>query len=262
MIKGCVKDGKILKIKLSLLMSFMKRIYCNSILNEGSTYQLEEKYYIHLIRVMRLVIGSEIALFNSNSGEWKAIITKINKKNLIAEVVDKISDYVIEPNISLLFSPIKNLNSEAIIRQSTELGVKNIFPTSFQRTIIKKINTEKFSSYSIGAAQQCGRMSIPSIDNYQRIDQRLNLLSKSNVLMFDENLKGKSMQKIDLSTIDDKTEIVVVIGPEGGFEEKERELISKNSKTFHNISLGPQILKADTAVIAALSLTFHYFSYL
>ena len=211
---------------------------------------------------MRLVIGSEIALFNSNSGEWKAIITKINKKNLIAEVVDKISDYVIEPNISLLFSPIKNLNSEAIIRQSTELGVKNIFPTSFQRTIIKKINTEKFSSYSIGAAQQCGRMSIPSIDNYQRIDQRLNLLSKSNVLMFDENLKGKSIQKIDLSTIDDKTEIVVVIGPEGGFEEKERELISKNSKTFHNISLGPQILKADTAVIAALSLTFHYFSYL
>ena len=262
MIKGCVKDGKILKIKLSLLMSFMKRIYCNSILNEGSTYQLEEKYYIHLIRVMRLVIGSEIALFNSNSGEWKAIITKINKKNLIAEVVDKISDYVNEPNISLLFSPIKNLNSEAIIRQSTELGVKNIFPTSFQRTIIKKINTEKFSSYSIGAAQQCGRMSIPIIDNYQKIDQRLNLLSKSNVLMFDENLKGKSIQKIDPVTIDDKTEIVVVIGPEGGFEEKERELISKNSKTFHNISLGPQILKADTAVIAALSLTFHYFSYL
>ena len=262
MIKGCVKDGKILKIKLSLLMSFMKRIYCNSILNEGSTYQLEEKYYIHLIRVMRLHIGSEIALFNSNSGEWKAIITKINKKNLIAEVVDKISDYIIEPNISLLFSPIKNLNSEAIIRQSTELGVKNIFPTSFQRTVIKKINTEKFSSYSIGAAQQCGRMSIPIIDNYQKIDQRLDLLSKSNVLMFDENLKGKSIEKIDPLIIDDKTEIVVIIGPEGGFEEKERDLISKNSKTFHNISLGPQILKADTAVIAALSLTFHYFSYL
>ena len=211
---------------------------------------------------MRLVIGSEIALFNSNSGEWKAIITKINKKNLIAEVVDKISDYVNEPNISLLFSPIKNLNSEAIIRQSTELGVKNIFPTSFQRTIIKKINTEKFSSYSIGAAQQCGRMSIPIIDNYQKIDQRLDLLSKSNVLMFDENLKGKYIQKIDPLIIDDKTEIVVIIGPEGGFEEKERDLISKNSKTFHNISLGPQILKADTAVIAALSLTFHYFSYL
>jgi len=238
----------------------MKRIYCNSILNEGSTYQLEEKYYIHLIRVMRLDIGSEIALFNSNSGEWRAVITKINKKNLIAKVVDKISDYVIEPNISLLFSPIKNLNSEAIIRQSTELGVKNIFPTFFQRTVIKKINADKFSSYSIGAAQQCGRMSIPSIDNYQKLDQRLNLLSKSDVLMFDENLKGNSFQKIDQFNTDDKSEIIVIIGPEGGFEEKERLLISNNSKTFQNVSLGPQILKADTAVIAALSLTFHYFS--
>ena len=84
--------------------------------------------------------------------------------------------------------------------------------------------------------------------------------SKSNVLMFDENLKGKSIQKIDQFNTDDKTEIIVIIGPEGGFEEKERQLIFKNSKTFQNVSLGPQILKADTAVIAALSLTFHYFS--
>ena len=98
------------------------------------------------------------------------------------------------------------------------------------------------------------------IDNYQKLDQRINLLSKSNVLMFDENLKGKSIQNIDQFNTDDKTEIIVIIGPEGGFEEKERQLIFKNSKTFQNVSLGPQILKADTAVIAALSLTFHYFS--
>ena len=238
----------------------MKRVYCNSILDEGSTYQLEEKYYIHLIRVMRLNIGSEIALFNPNSGEWKAVIKKINKQNIIAEVSEKISSSFVEPNISLLFSPIKNLNSEAIIRQSTELGVRNIYPTFFQRTVIKKINLSKFSSYSIGAAQQCGRMSIPTLDNYQKLDQRIDLLSKCHVLMFDENLQGDPIQKINSSIPDNKTEIIVIIGPEGGFEEKERQMISKNSKTFQNISLGPRILKADTAVIAALSLTFHYFS--
>ena len=238
----------------------MKRVYCNSILDEGSTYQLEEKYYIHLIRVMRLNIGSEIALFNPNSGEWKAVIKKINKQNIIAEVLEKISSSFVEPNISLLFSPIKNLNSEAIIRQSTELGVRNIYPTFFQRTVIKKINLSKFSSYSIGAAQQCGRMSIPTLDNYQKLDQRVDLLSKCHVLMFDENLQGDPIQKINSSIPDNKTEIIVIIGPEGGFEEKERQMISKNSKTFQNISLGPRILKADTAVIAALSLTFHYFS--
>ena len=238
----------------------MKRVYCNSILDEGSTYQLEEKYYIHLIRVMRLNIGSEIALFNPNSGEWKAVIKKINKQNIIAEVSEKISSSFVEPNISLLFSPIKNLNSEAIIRQSTELGVRNLYPTFFQRTVIKKINLSKFSSYSIGAAQQCGRMSIPTLDSYQKLDQRIDLLSKCHVLMFDENLQGDPIQKINSSIPDNKTEIIVIIGPEGGFEEKERQMISKNSKTYQNISLGPRILKADTAVIAALSLTFHYFS--
>ena len=238
----------------------MKRVYCNSILDEGSTYQLEEKYYIHLIRVMRLNIGSEIALFNHHSGEWKAVIKKVNNKNIIAKVLEKISNSVIEPNISLLFSPIKNLNSESIIRQSTELGIKNIYPTFFQRTVIKKINLNKFSSYSIGAAQQCGRMSIPTLDSYQKLDQRLDLLSKCHVLMFDENLQGKPIQKIDSSIADKKTEIIVIIGPEGGFEEKERQMIIKNSRNFQNVSLGPRILKADTAVIAALSLTFHYFS--
>ena len=209
---------------------------------------------------MRLNIGSEIALFNPNSGEWKAVIKKINKQNIIAEVSEKISSSFVEPNISLLFSPIKNLNSEAIIRQSTELGVRNIYPTFFQRTVIKKINLSKFSSYSIGAAQQCGRMSIPTLGNYQKLDQRIDLLSKCHVLMFDENLQGDPIQKINSSIPDNKTEIIVIIGPEGGFEEKERQIISKNSKTFQNISLGPRILKVDTAVIAALSLTFHYFS--
>jgi len=238
----------------------MKRVYCNSILNEGSTYQLEEKYYIHLIRVMRLNIGSEIALFNSNSGEWKAVIKKINKQNIIAEVLEKSSNSVVEPNISLLFSPIKNLNSESVIRQSTELGVKNIYPTFFQRTVIKKINLKKFTSYSIGAAQQCGRMSIPTIDDYQKLIHRVDLLSNCHVLMFDENLQGETIQKVNSSTLDNKTEIIVIIGPEGGFEEQERQIIIKNSKTFQNITLGPRILKADTAVIAALSLTFHYFS--
>ena len=238
----------------------MKRVYCNSILNEGSTYQLEEKYYIHLIRVMRLNIGSEIALFNSNSGEWKAVIKKINKQNIIAEVLEKSSNSVVEPNISLLFSPIKNLNSESVIRQSTELGVKNIYPTFFQRTVIKKINLNKFTSYSIGAAQQCGRMSIPTIDDYQKLIHRIDLLSNCHVLMFDENLQGETIQKVKSSTLDNKTEIIVIIGPEGGFEEQERQIIIKNSKTFQNITLGPRILKADTAVIAALSLTFHYFS--
>ena len=144
----------------------MKRVYCNSILVKGSTYHLEEKYYIHLIRVMRLNIGDEVTLFNQKSGQWLAIIKNIKKNVVSAEVIKKISPPMANSKISLLFSPIKYLNSESIIRQSTEMGIKNIFPTSFQRTVIKKINIDKFEHYSVGAAQQCGRTSIPDIKSF------------------------------------------------------------------------------------------------
>ncbi len=236
----------------------MKRVYCNSILSKGSTYDLEEKYYIHLIRVMRLNIGDEITLFNQNSGEWLAIIKKIKKNAVSAEVVKRTSSSMPNPDINLLFSPIKYLNSESVVRQSTELGIQNIYPTSFRRTVIKRINQNKFEHYAIGAAQQCGRTSIPHISSLEKIENRIELLSKSNVLIFDENLIGSKIN--DIIPFKSKKNILVIIGPEGGFEDSERALIFKNSMNCINVSLGQRILKADTAVIAALSLTFHYFS--
>ena len=236
----------------------MKRVYCNSILIKGSTYHLEEKYYIHLIRVMRLNIGDEVTLFNQKCGQWVSIIKNIKKNVVSAEVIKKISPPMANSKISLLFSPIKYLNSESIIRQSTEMGIMNIFPTNFQRTVIKKINIDKFEHYSIGAAQQCGRTSIPNIRAFEKIENRLELLSHSNVLMFDENLKGSEIKDIKFNDLN--KDIIVIIGPEGGFVEEERSLISKNSMNFGNVRMGQSILKSDTAVIAALSLTFHYFS--
>ena len=237
----------------------MKRIYCSSILSKGSTYQLEEKYYIHLIKVMRLNIDNEITLFNQKSGEWLAKIKNIKKNMVSAEIIKKISSPVSVSNINLLFSPIKYLNSESIIRQSTEMGIRNIYPTFFQRTVIKKINQSKFEHYAIGAAQQCGRTSIPNIKPLKKLENQIDLISKSNVLMFDENLQGNQINKIN-SMNESNKDIIVIIGPEGGFEDSERLLISKNSLTYNNVSLGESILKADTAVIAALTLTFHYFS--
>ena len=207
---------------------------------------------------MRLNINSEISLFNQESGEWKAVIVEINKKSLSAKIISKISSTSKESNINLLFSPIKSLNSESVIRQSTEIGIKSIYPTLFVRTVIKRLNMGKFESYAIGAAQQSERMSIPLIDEYQSLENRKKLLNNSNVLMFDENLKGISLKDIKLEKGDG--DILVIVGPEGGFEQVERKFIEDNSRSFENISLGPNILKADTAVIAALSLVFHYFS--
>ena len=193
----------------------MKRVYCNSILIKGSTYHLEEKYYIHLIRVMRLNIGDEVTLFNQKSGQWLAIINNIKKNVVSAEVIKKISPPIANSKISLLFSPIKYLNSESIIRQSTEMGINNIFPTTFQRTVINKINIDKFEHYAIGAAQQCRRTSIPKIRALEKIENRVELFSDTNILMFDENLKGIKINNIKFDN--PNKDIIVIIGPEGGF---------------------------------------------
>ena len=236
----------------------MKRIYNKSNLVKGNTYHLEEKYYIHLIKVMRLNIGEQINLFNEKNGEWHAKIIDIKKNTLIAEVLDQTLPPKNLSNISLLFSPIKYLNSESVVRQSTEIGIKNLFPTKFQRTVVSKINLSKYEAYSVGAAQQSGRLSLPTIFQIEKLTNQKKLLQSSNVLMFDENLKGISIDEVPKENFTES--ILVIVGPEGGFVNEEREFIKANSKNFFNIKLGSQILKADTAVIAALSLTFHFFS--
>ena len=217
---------------------------------------LEKKYYIHLVKVMRLKIGDEISLFNNSSGEWKCKIIDIKNNFLKAKVISQVSAPRGEAFIDLMFSPIKYQNSETIIRQSTEIGIRSLFPTSFNRTINKKINLDKFNTYALGAAQQSGRLSVPNIHKLNDLKNRSNILSDKMVLMFDENLKGIDLSK---AKIKKNSEILVIIGPEGGFEEEERTFISNTSKNFFNVSLGQNILKADTAVIAALSLTVHYF---
>ena len=207
---------------------------------------------------MRLNIGEQINLFNEKNGEWHAKIIEIKKNTLIAEVLDQTLPPKNLSNISLLFSPIKHLNSESVVRQSTEIGIKNLFPTKFKRTVVSKINLSKYEAYSVGAAQQSGRLSLPTIFQIEKLTNQKKLLQSSNVLMFDENLKGISIDEVPKENFTDN--ILVIIGPEGGFENEEREFIKANSKNFFNIKLGSQILKADTAVIAALSLTFHFFS--
>ena len=236
----------------------MKRIYNKSNLVKGNTYHLEEKYYIHLIKVMRLNIGERVNLFNEENGEWDAKIIDIKKNSLIVEVLEQTLPPKTTSDISLLFSPIKHLNSESVVRQSTEIGIKNLYPTKFQRTVVSKINLSKYEAYSVGAAQQSGRLSLPTIFQIEKLTNQKKLLQSSNVLMFDENLKGISIDEVPKENFIDS--ILVIVGPEGGFVNEEREFIKANSKNFFNIKLGSQILKADTAVIAALSLTFHFFS--
>jgi 16S rRNA (uracil1498-N3)-methyltransferase len=115
---------------------------------------------------------------------------------------------------------------------------------------------KKFNTYALSASQQSGRTQIPEINEISKIEYQKDILNNKNILMFDENLEGKELGKISINLNQD---ILIIIGPEGGFSDKERMFISSFSKSFHNLKIGSRILKADTAVVSALSLVFHYF---
>ena len=234
----------------------MKRIYLNNKLEEGLIHLLDFENFIHLSKVIRLKVKDEIVLFNNHDGEWLAVIEKVAKKSIEVRSLMKLANPKSIPSIDLLFSPIKYQNSETIIRQATEIGIRKFYPTIFNRTVIDKVNMVKFSSYALSASQQSGRTQIPEINELLKIEKQKEILKNKNILMFDENLEGNSLDKIK---IDPNSDIIVIVGPEGGFSEKDRSLIQTFSNNSHNLHLGQRILKADTAIVSALSLVFHYF---
>lgn len=234
----------------------MKRIYINNKLEKNLIHQLDFNQFIHLTKVIRLKPKDELLLFNNLDGEWLSIIEKIEKKHIFIKCISKLSEPKSVPNIDLLFSPIKYQNSETIIRQGTEIGVRKFYPTIFSRTVTNKVNMKKFNSYALSATQQSGRTQIPEVNKIFKIEHQTTVLENINILMFDENLEGNDLGKI---SIDSNQDILIVIGPEGGFSDNERIFISSFSKNFHNLKIGPRVLKADTAIVSALSLVFHYF---
>ena len=234
----------------------MKRIYLNNKLEEGLMHLLDFEQFIHLSKVMRLKPKDEIVLFNNFDGEWLGVIEKVAKKSIEVRSLVKLANPKSIPNIDLLFSPIKYQNSETIIRQATEIGIRKFYPTIFDRTVVDKVNMIKFISYALSASQQSGRTQIPEINKILKIDQQKKILKNKNILMFDENLEGNPLDKIK---IDNNSDIIVIVGPEGGFSEKDRSLIQTSCNNFHNSHLGQRILKSDTAIVSALSLVFHYF---
>lgn len=234
----------------------MKRIYLNNKLEEDLIHLLDFEQFIHLSKVIRLKPRDEIVLFNNLDGEWLSVIEKVEKKQIEVRSISRLAGPKYIPNIDLIFSPIKYQNSETIIRQATEIGIRKFYPTIFNRTVVGKVNMKKFASYALNASQQSGRTQIPEINKILKIEQQKVILENKNVLMFDENLDGNTLDKIN---IDSNKDIIVIVGPEGGFSEKERTLIQTYSNNFHNSQLGSRILKSDTAVVSALSLVFHYF---
>jgi len=226
------------------------RLYIPSPLFTGAEANLEENQSHYLQHVMKLKVGDTVNCFDNQSGEYKCEIIAIGKKQVSIKVLNQEKPYKQVPDIWLLFAPVKKDNTDFIIQKATELGVRKIIPVITRYTISERVKTERFEMQAIEASEQCRRTDIPEISDAVKLEDVLKNWDPSRTLYYmDETLNGEAVGKAFASA---SAPCAVLVGPEGGFSESELQTLRKASFA-KGVCLGPRILRAETAVVAALS---------
>lgn len=212
---------------------------------------LPNRWNNHLINVFRIKIYNEIIIYNEEYGEWLCSITSINKNKVLVKCNKLLRYYKSNINASLAFCLIKYDNIKLIIEKCTELGITDFYPLISSYTQFNKINIDKLNLIAIQASEQSERLDVPTIHNICNINDFINNLPR--------NIKWYSaIERTSSNNIIINNNVGFIVGPEGGFSEKEKQLL--NSKTMQ-ISISKNVLRAETACISCASL-FAYLSQL
>jgi len=222
------------------------RLFYSKSLSLNLTDKLDKSQSHYVSKVMRLKEKEVFSLFNS-SGEWEAKILNITKSIVEFNVTKQLRQKENTKDLWLAFSPIKSNYFNFMIQKATELGVTKFLPIIFERTIVRKINKERLEKVIIEAAEQSNRITVPSIEDPQKLKSFLN--NDMDLIFTDLNTANT---KIDLTKLTTKP-TCVIIGPEGDFSEEEREEILKFNGV-QPIKINENILRSETAVISALSI--------
>ena len=222
------------------------RLFYSKSLSLNLTDKLDKSQSHYVSKVMRLKEKEVFSLFNS-SGEWEAKIINITKSIVEFNVTKQLRHKENTKDLWLAFSPIKSNYFNFMIQKATELGVTKFLPIIFERTIVRKINKERLEKVIIEAAEQSNRITVPSIENPQKLKSFLN--NDMDLILTDLNTANT---KIDLTKLTTKP-TCVIIGPEGDFSEQEREEILKFNGV-QSVKINENILRSETAVISALSI--------
>jgi len=222
------------------------RLFYSKSLSLNLTDKLDKSQSHYVSKVMRLKENEVFSLFN-NSGEWEARILNITKSIVEFNVVKKLRQKENIKDLWLAFSPIKSNYFNFMIQKATELGVTKFLPVIFDRTIVRKINKERLEKVIIEAAEQSNRITVPSIEDPQKLKSFLN--NDMDLIFADLN---SANTKIEINKLTTKP-TCVIIGPEGDFSEEEREEILEFN-SVQPIKINENILRSETAVISALSI--------
>ena len=231
-------------------MASKVRLYVDHPLGVGQSVPLNRDQAHYLFGVMRLAVGDVISLINSRDGEWDAVVEKAGNRGGILLCQTQTRDLQLPPDLWLVFAPIRKERTAFIVEKAVELGAARVIPVQTEFTqAANRIRQDKLQAHAVEAAEQCGGTFVPPVDDVVKLDRLLADWPAGRQLMFcDEAEIGAAVGLPDLPG-----PWAILIGPEGGFSATERTRL--HALTFaHAVSLGPRILRADTAAVAALTL--------
>ncbi len=227
------------------------RLFVRESLREGSIVILEAAQHNYIRNVMRLAEGSTIALFNGKDGEWLGNITEAGKRRTVITAQHFVRPQTPLPNLSYLFAPLKHARLDYMVQKAVEMGAGRLCPVITRRTQAARLNLERVEANVIEAAEQCGIIALPHVEEPQKLSIVLENWPQERTLIFCDEDAPLSDSIAQLNQCKGKP-LAILIGPEGGFDPAEREQLLQMPNTIR-LSLGSRILRADTAAVAALA---------
>lgn len=234
-------------------LSSSVRLYLDHPLGAGQCVALTREQAHYLFGVMRLGPGDSFAVFNGRDGEWRAELRDAGKRGGLIEAVAQLRPLEMPPDLWLLFAPIKKARTDFIVEKAVEMGVRRILPVQTDFTNSERIRRDRLQAHAIEAAEQCGATFVPEVADLAPLRRVLDTWPEGRALMWcDEALARDAGGARDSGAIAPGAG-AVLIGPEGGFSASERDRLAAFAPA-HAVRLGPRILRADTAAVAALTL--------
>jgi 16S rRNA (uracil1498-N3)-methyltransferase len=225
----------------------LPRLYVRQALAAGAALDLDAAQANYLGNVMRLRQGAELLVFDGRSGEWLARVSEADRKRMSLTVERQTRGQEQVPDVWLAFAPVKRARTDWLVEKATELGAARLIPVLTARTIVERVKLDRLEAIAVEAAEQCGRTSLPEISEPLPLKHFLERLEPSRTLYFADEAGGEVAAQAYR-----RGAATLFIGPEGGVTDEERSLV-RSANNAVAISLGPRILRAETAALAALS---------
>lgn len=226
------------------------RLFVEPALTQDEQRRIDGQQGHYLASVMRLKVGDPVKLFDDATGEWLGVASEVRKRDVVLEVREKLREREAVPDLWLCAAPIKKGRIDWVVEKACELGVARVAPVLTRRAVVDKLNLDRLRAHLIEAAEQCGRTALPELVEPVKLAAMLRDWPAGRTLFFADETGGAPALEAMKSH---PGPAAILVGPEGGFDAEERDTIRAVPGAV-GISLGPRILRAETAAAAAVSL--------